>query len=185
MVNVDIWINIIYHTEDIKTLINISSVDSVVRKICSQKYFWSIYYKKSNLILPLKNYTNTAKWIKSFINSRKTKEILDYIDGDCIKYVTIDISDVDKCKYLTGDINNDKKIKQFIGNLEPYTKFKNRYVIHMSKKDDIFWLYYQFIAVINFGFNEAADQLKIKSNDIEKLLYILFYNNAKLITGSY
>src|SRR5665647_818043 len=80
----DIRSNILYNIDDIKTLAVTCSTDITAQKICSERYFWALYFIKHNLIFPEENYNNANDWIKAFklaqLTDKETKRLVESLD---------------------------------------------------------------------------------------------------------
>src|SRR5688572_27962683 len=70
---------------DISDLSTICLIDHMAQNICSQKYFWSEYFKSYGLPLPKETLTRPLDWINLFNKyqevDRKTKVILTQLSG--------------------------------------------------------------------------------------------------------
>lgn len=115
--------NILYNIDDIKDLIHVCSIDKKSQEICSQRYFWSLLFKKHNLPLPERNYCNTNEWIVIFNKIKqtdfKTREIINSLgNNDILMFNNMDEDILPIEKILT---ENNKLI------LHKYNKIKLEY----------------------------------------------------------
>ena len=198
MNNIDIRRNILYNINNVEFLSKACQADKISQLICSDQYFWSLYYSKNDLPLPHKKYNTSAEWIKSFVVSKKTKDLLQYLEESYIHdddysdesdilhqiyiYPTNMIIDI----YLTGKINKDKKIIEFMNKTTNFINNENMeptYQIDITKKEnsyDIFYILY------DENYETIIDDISIQLNEVKevyKLIYNLLYSEAKYETG--
>ena len=200
MNNIDIRRNILYNINNAELLSQVCQADKLSQLICSDKYFWSLYYSKYNLPLPHKDYNTSAEWIKSFVVSKKTKELLQYLDesyihdedysdeSDILHQIYIYPTDMDIDVYLTGKIDKDKKIIEFMNKTIDFIDSENMeptYQIDITKKEnsyDIFYILY------DENHQNIIDDISIQLNnvkDVYKLIYNLLYSDAGYETGEF
>lgn len=116
----DIILKILYHT-DIEDLLNFNKIYN----ICSDRYFWSGYFNKYDLLLPRENYTNCNEWIDIFNKSKdannKTLNIIKHLDSRKFNVVAFEfVNDIilQFNKYLPRCNNYDGEILAFINKLK-------------------------------------------------------------------
>lgn len=85
--------SIILQFLDIHDLFNACLTDTIALQLCSQKYFWSLYFEKHHLHIIKENYNKPILWINLFKNYTKiNKNITDrlqFLEGH-IKVVDFD-----------------------------------------------------------------------------------------------
>ena len=168
----DIRSNILYNIDDIKTLSKVCCTDKLSQEICSQKYFWSLYYKKHNLQFPPKDYNTAQEWIKSFTTSITTQQWLDYLTGNIINNINIYNFDILLC--LTGDRD---KITNFINENVDYDHLETHYRVDICGGQNIYEIYYilydeNWINILNIM------KIELKLQDVYILIYNMVSNNA-------
>jgi hypothetical protein len=169
--NTDEKINILYNIDDMKELSRMCRVNTSYNNICKTKHFWSLYFNKYNLPLPPYNYKTSSEWIKSFIVSVETLDILSYTFEH-----QVNITDVDGELYLTGNKDNDRKIYQFVNNnsIIPY------FMLRIFKNNNNYFLGYE---IYDEDQAELIDILTIKLDDVKDVYYVIYnllYNDIEI-----
>ena len=177
----DIRQSILFNTDKIETLSSLCKVDKISQNICSNRYFWQLYFAKYDLPLPEDNYRTADEWIYAFITARTADDILRDLEFNAVSFNYNPSEPFDIL--LIGDIDNDKSILEFINHNIKYVAPGYYYKIGIFKTGDRYNILY---AVYGDRSNRIIKTFTVKINDdviLYKYLYKIIYNGINVNKG--
>lgn len=161
-------------------MIYFKEIDLRVSKICSDKYFWSGYFDKYNLRIPIKNYNDD--WVDIFKKNKYANDFaLECIDKSIGCIAIREISPIDKYLIKNGDV--DKRFLKFMNDLKlENPNLEIKFDVDIMKNDDdeyTYYLYIEYDGRTRHYINTKIKKTKLSgsSNDI---IYPLIYNNFRM-----
>lgn len=171
----DIISYILYYA-DINDLLNFSEIDDIFNKILRERYFWSLYFDKYDLTMPIENYTNVNDWINIFkkINDAnvKTLSLINLLTTN--KKLTIQ-------EYRDTDFN----IKEYLENISMVTILDRinylkvihqechfRYMMQISYINT----QYKIIFVILYNHKTDVSNATLEKCDLYNTIYPFIFN---------
>lgn len=164
----EIWKAMLYEINDIDVLKEACQNNEIANKICCEKSFWLMYFRKNNISLIDVNYDNANAWIEEFIFSKikmkETDKLTNYTHRNPNSpigfYYWIDVNS-DYTFLTLKDKERNKMLKQYLN------KNDGRRIKITVKFNGIDW-------ILNYDGNLIFDLLLL---DMKRYIFQVLYNN--------